>query len=53
MHFWHDRTECYDRRFYPMGQESQVWARGSRLESLARQRQAGMKIERKTTNREL
>ena len=32
-HSWHDRTECHDRRFYPMGQESQVWARGSRLES--------------------
>ena len=33
MHSWHDRTECYAIRFYPMGQVSQVWARGSRLEN--------------------
>ncbi|MBU4099941.1 MAG: hypothetical protein KKH20_01010 [Proteobacteria bacterium] len=33
MHSWRDRTEYYDRRFYPMGQGSQVWARGSGLES--------------------
>jgi len=30
---WHDHTECYARSFYAMGQESKVWARGSRLES--------------------
>ena len=31
VHARHDRTECYARSFYIIGQESQVWARGSRL----------------------
>ncbi len=31
MHSWHYLNECYAKRFYPMGQGSQVWARGSSL----------------------
>ena len=31
MHSWNDRTELYARSFYATGEESQVWARGSRL----------------------
>ena len=31
MHAWNDRTEFYSKGFYATGEESQVWARGSRL----------------------
>jgi len=29
VHSLHDRTKCYAKSFYAMGQGSQVWARGS------------------------
>jgi hypothetical protein len=31
MHSWHDRIECCARSFYALGEESQVWARGSKV----------------------
>ena len=31
MHYRNDRTEFYSRSFYTTGEESQIWARGSRL----------------------